>query len=87
MRLWVASGDNEYMQLTWFSLLDYTDEELTNRNRHKPNVCIIFRIRDQEKTTNYFAKSFFSISFMLKGFLKKEVQSLSKKKILLLPLG
>ncbi|XP_025107353.1 leucine-rich repeat serine/threonine-protein kinase 2-like isoform X2 [Pomacea canaliculata] len=37
MRLWVASGDNEYMQLTWFSLLDYTDEELTNRNRHKPN--------------------------------------------------
>ncbi|KAK3762803.1 hypothetical protein RRG08_040498 [Elysia crispata] len=25
VRLWVASGDNEYMQLTWLNLLDYQD--------------------------------------------------------------
>ena len=38
VRLWVASGDNEYMQLTWLSLLDYHDEEqMTAGQRHKSN--------------------------------------------------
>ncbi|CAL1534532.1 unnamed protein product [Lymnaea stagnalis] len=30
VRLWVASGDNEYMQLTWFNLFDYRDENLSS---------------------------------------------------------
>uniref|UniRef100_A0A0B6ZU60 Protein kinase domain-containing protein n=1 Tax=Arion vulgaris TaxID=1028688 RepID=A0A0B6ZU60_9EUPU len=28
IRLWVASGDNEYMQLSWLNLLDYRDDSL-----------------------------------------------------------
>ncbi|XP_070193267.1 leucine-rich repeat serine/threonine-protein kinase 2-like isoform X2 [Littorina saxatilis] len=36
VRLWVASGDNEYMQLTWLGLLDYRDEEqVKDRQRNK----------------------------------------------------
>ena len=38
VRLWVASGDNEYMELTWRSLLNYRDEEqVTARQKHKSN--------------------------------------------------
>ena len=36
MILWVASGDNEYMQLTWLSLLDYREDGVVKaRHRHK----------------------------------------------------
>ncbi|XP_035828110.1 leucine-rich repeat serine/threonine-protein kinase 2 isoform X2 [Aplysia californica] len=34
VRLWVASGDNEYMQLSWLNLLDYREDSLlADRNR------------------------------------------------------
>ncbi|CAG5133130.1 unnamed protein product, partial [Candidula unifasciata] len=34
IRLWVASGDNEYMQLSWLNLLDYRNDSLhLNRSR------------------------------------------------------
>ncbi|XP_055882524.1 leucine-rich repeat serine/threonine-protein kinase 2-like isoform X3 [Biomphalaria glabrata] len=41
VRLWVASGDNEYMQLTWLSLLDYKDEVITsNRSRQSLDYSV-----------------------------------------------
>ncbi|XP_059152219.1 leucine-rich repeat serine/threonine-protein kinase 2-like [Physella acuta] len=37
VRLWIASGDNDYMQLTWLNLLDYRDEVL-NAERSRQSV-------------------------------------------------
>ncbi|GFO07401.1 leucine-rich repeat serine/threonine-protein kinase 2, partial [Plakobranchus ocellatus] len=36
IRLWVASGDNEYMQLSWLNLLDYQDSSLNTAARGQP---------------------------------------------------